>query len=122
MAFFSKLLQKIGFQVFGVELEPNRKEYCIQSGINVFNEDITKDDFIKNYDQSFDAVTLWDVIEHVNYPSSQLKAAYEILKKGGYIFIDTPAKDSFYHRFGSFLYKIELFFRPKNVDSIRIFL
>ena len=102
---FLQLLQKIGFQVFGVELEPYRKEYCIQNGINVFNEDITKDDFIKNHDQSFDAVTLWDVIEHVNYPSSQLKTAYEILKKGGYIFIDTPAKDSFYHRFGSFLYK-----------------
>ena len=101
---FLKLLQRIGFKVFGVELEPYRKEYCIQNGISIFNEDITKNDFIKKHHQSFDAVTLWDVIEHVNYPSSQLKAAFNILKKGGYIFIDTPAKDGFYHRFGSFLY------------------
>jgi 2-polyprenyl-3-methyl-5-hydroxy-6-metoxy-1,4-benzoquinol methylase len=101
---FLKLLQRIGFKVFGVELEPYRKEYCIQNGISIFNEDITKNDFIKIYNQSFDAVTLWDVIEHVNYPSSQLKAAFNILKKGGYIFIDTPAKDGFYHKLGSFLY------------------
>lgn len=101
---FLQLLKKIGFRVSGVEVELYRREYCKQNGLSVFNKDITNNDFIKNYNQSFDAVTLWDVIEHVNYPSSQLKAAYDLLKKGGYIFIDTPAKDSFYHRFGSFLY------------------
>jgi len=52
------------------------------------------------------AVTLWDVIEHVNYPFEALQSAANVLKQGGFLLIDTPCRDSFYHQFGAFTYEI----------------
>jgi 2-polyprenyl-6-hydroxyphenyl methylase/3-demethylubiquinone-9 3-methyltransferase len=51
-------------------------------------------------------VTLWDVIEHVNYPYETLNSAANVLKAGGYLLIDTPCRDSFYHRVGEITYKL----------------
>jgi len=34
------------------------------------------------------------------------KITPKLLKKGGVLFIDTPCRDSFYHRFGEFSYKV----------------
>lgn len=45
----------------------------------------------------FDQVTLWDVIEHVNYPRATLAAAGNVLKPGGWLFLDTPSRDSLYY-------------------------
>lgn len=46
----------------------------------------------------FDQVTLWDVIEHVNFPRATLAAACHVLKPGGWLFLDTPSRDSLYYR------------------------
>jgi 2-polyprenyl-6-hydroxyphenyl methylase/3-demethylubiquinone-9 3-methyltransferase len=46
------------------------------------------------------------VIEHVNYPEQTLQCAANVLKPGGLLLIDTPCRDSFYHRFGEFTYKL----------------
>jgi 2-polyprenyl-6-hydroxyphenyl methylase/3-demethylubiquinone-9 3-methyltransferase len=46
------------------------------------------------------------VIEHVNYPRQTLQCAANVLKPGGLLLIDTPCRDSFYHRFGEFTYKL----------------
>ncbi|HXD09481.1 MAG TPA: methyltransferase domain-containing protein, partial [Anaerolineales bacterium] len=54
----------------------------------------------------FDVVTLWDVIEHVNYPHEALQSAANVLKQGGLLLIDTPCRDSFYHQFGALTYKL----------------
>ena len=46
------------------------------------------------------------MIEHVNYPFEALKSTAEVLKQGGLLLIDTPCRDSFYHQFGAFTYKL----------------
>jgi 2-polyprenyl-6-hydroxyphenyl methylase/3-demethylubiquinone-9 3-methyltransferase len=46
------------------------------------------------------------VIEHVNFPHKTLLSIHKILGSGGLLYIDTPAKDSFYHRFGELTYGI----------------
>jgi len=51
-------------------------------------------------------VTLWDVIEHVNYPFQTLKCAANVLKAGGLLLIDTPCRDSFYHQSGELTYRL----------------
>ncbi|MBI4769239.1 MAG: class I SAM-dependent methyltransferase [Chloroflexi bacterium] len=43
---------------------------------------------------SFDAVTLWDVIEHVSDPLHELRRAWRVLKPGGYLAVHTMDKDS----------------------------
>jgi len=42
----------------------------------------------------FDAITMSHVIEHVHKPVRALEIAYELLKPGGYIMVDTPNLDS----------------------------
>jgi len=35
-----------------------------------------------------------------------LQSAANVLKQGGFLLIDTPCRDSFYHQFGAFTYEI----------------
>ena len=103
--FLSKLKQE-GAQVTGIELSDTRAHYAkTKHGLEVFKRTI-EDEFWKPRYNTFDIVTLWDVIEHVNYPLATLKHAANMLKSGGIILIDTPCRDAFYHHFGEFTYKI----------------
>lgn len=56
--------------------------------------------------QRFDAVTMWDVIEHVNDPRGTVARALELLNSGGALFLDTPSRDGFLYRFGEFTARI----------------
>lgn len=47
---------------------------------------------------SFDAVTLWDVIEHVSDPARILKQAHDLLEPGGWIAVHTMDLDSLFAR------------------------
>lgn len=40
--------------------------------------------------ESFDIITLWDVIEHIPKPHSLLEYLYGLLKPGGILFLQTP--------------------------------
>lgn len=103
--FLSKLKAE-GADVTGVELSDTRAYYAkTKYGFEVIKHTI-EDDYWKTYYGSFDIVTLWDVIEHVNYPLATLQAAARLLRPGGILLIDTPCRDAFYHRFGEFTYNI----------------
>lgn len=56
--------------------------------------------------ESFDAVSMWEVIEHVNDPQSTVAAIARLLKQGGWFFLSTPCLDSLWDRIGFFLYGI----------------
>jgi SAM-dependent methyltransferase len=43
---------------------------------------------------SFDAVTLWDVLEHVPRPVAFLRRSGQLLKPGGHLFLNVPDLDS----------------------------
>jgi len=47
----------------------------------------------------FDAIILFDVIEHIDDPVSFLMSALYHLKPGGYVFINVPALQSLYSKF-----------------------
>jgi len=48
--------------------------------------------------ESFDVITLWDVIEHVPDPKSVLNLAAELLAPGGTLVVKTPNCDGLYPR------------------------
>lgn len=104
---FLSLLQQQGAQVTGIELSDSRAQYAqTRHRLNINKHPIEHEFWQKGYAAHFDAVTLWDVIEHVNYPRQTLQSAAAVLKEGGLLLIDTPCRDSFYHRFGEFTYRL----------------
>jgi 2-polyprenyl-6-hydroxyphenyl methylase/3-demethylubiquinone-9 3-methyltransferase len=104
---FLSLLKDNGAQVTGIELSDSRAHYArTKHELEIYKIPIENDFWQRGYSGAFDAVTLWDVIEHVNYPFQTLQCAANVLKRGGFLLIDTPCRDSFYHRFGAFTYRL----------------
>jgi 2-polyprenyl-3-methyl-5-hydroxy-6-metoxy-1,4-benzoquinol methylase len=53
------------------------------------------DDVVASFEPaSFDAVTIWEVLEHLPDPSNGLKQVRKLLKPGGFIFIQVPNIES----------------------------
>lgn len=103
---FLAKMKEAGGNCLGVELSDTRAFYAqTKHGLEIVKRPI-EDAYWKKQHGTFDVVTLWDVIEHVNYPLATLRAATAMLKPGGILLIDTPCRDAFYHRFGEFTYKI----------------
>lgn len=104
---FLSLLKAEGAEVIGIELSDSRAHYAkTKHRLEIHKRPIESEFWQNGYQGYFDAVTLWDVIEHVNYPLQVLQCAARVLKPDGLLLIDTPCRDSFYHRFGEFTYKL----------------
>jgi 2-polyprenyl-3-methyl-5-hydroxy-6-metoxy-1,4-benzoquinol methylase len=105
---FLSLLKRVepGVKTVGIELSDSRAYYAAtRQQLQVYKRPIENDFWQKDYRSHFDAVTLWDVIEHVNYPLQTLQSAVNVLKKDGLLLIDTPSRDSFYHQVGELTYR-----------------
>jgi 2-polyprenyl-6-hydroxyphenyl methylase/3-demethylubiquinone-9 3-methyltransferase len=104
---FLSLLKREGAQVTGIELSDSRAHYAAtKHGLEIYKHPIENEFWQAGYEDYFDAVTLWDVIEHVNYPLQTLQCAVNVLKKDGLLLIDTPCRDSFYHQVGELTYRL----------------
>jgi 2-polyprenyl-6-hydroxyphenyl methylase/3-demethylubiquinone-9 3-methyltransferase len=105
---FLSLLKQKGADVCGLELSESALLYARSCGLTVHNYPIEHEFWQSQYTQKFDIVTMWDVIEHVNFPYDMLKAAASLLKSGGLICISTPSRDGFYYRLGALTYKLSM--------------
>ncbi len=104
---FLSLLKQAGAEVIGIELSDSRAQYAkTKHALEINKYPIEHEFWQMGYANHFDAVTLWDVIEHVNYPFEALRSAAQVLKAGGFLLIDTPCRDSFYHQFGALTYRL----------------
>ena len=104
---FLSLLKQEGAQVTGIELSDSRAQYAAKRyGLEIYKRPIESEFWQNGYQGHFDAATLWDVIEHVNYPFQTLQCAANALKAGGLLLIDTPCRDSFYHQAGELTYRL----------------
>lgn len=103
--FLSKMKEK-GAKTLGIELNDSRAFYAQTKHALEINKRPIEDSYWASFANAFDVVTLWDVIEHVNFPIATLQHAVHVLKPNGILLIDTPCRDAFYHRFGELTYKI----------------
>lgn len=104
---FLSLLKREGTETVGIELSDSRAQYAAtKNNLEIHKYPIESEFWQKDYQDHFDAVTLWDVIEHVNYPVQTLQCAVNVLKNGGLLCIDTPCRDSFYHQIGELTYRL----------------
>ena len=78
-----------GWTPYGFDLSDFAVKYAVeQLGLrNVRKMDVEHIDYDEN---SFEAISLFHVIEHVLYPRELIEASYKILKQGGILFIETP--------------------------------
>lgn len=78
----------LGWKAFGLEPNcSNREELASKHGIRVFAEDFFKGTLPE---KDFDAVSLWDLIEHVPDPEAWVRRCQSFLKPGGILIMATP--------------------------------
>lgn len=115
---FLAKLQREGASVSGIELSASRARYARgKYDLDIVTRPI-EDPYWVSQAEAFDAVTLWDVIEHVNYPVRTLESAIRTVRPGGWLFVDTPCRDSFYHRCGELTYKMSSGRFPTFLNSM----
>ncbi|HJQ19460.1 MAG TPA: methyltransferase domain-containing protein [Gemmatimonadaceae bacterium] len=80
-------LKALGAEPVGVEVDPNVRQIADALGVTVHVGPLTT---IPAGDESFDAVTLSQVIEHVTDPEALLRDLHAKLKPGGMLALTTP--------------------------------
>lgn len=88
-------MRDLGWQAEGLDFDENAVRAAQETGLNVRCGTVEDQQFP---DESFDAVTLHHVIEHVSDPVATLKECGRILKKGGKLVLITPNNASLSHR------------------------
>jgi SAM-dependent methyltransferase len=73
--------------VCGLEIVADAAEYARQKGLKVFDEEFLAINLPNN---TFDVITMWDVLEHMPDPSSVIEKCHRILKPGGLLVIKAP--------------------------------
>ena len=105
--YFLAMINDEGGHGIGAELLDPAIVYARETyGLTVHKYPVEHPFWQDHYRSDFDAVTLWDVLEHVNFPLQTLQSAWALLRAGGLLFIDTPCRDAFFHRFGSLTYRM----------------
>jgi len=93
---FLTAARKAGWPGQGLEYSPDSSRVAREvHGLDVKTGALTEDTFAPN---SFDVITLWDVIEHLPDPSATLKLISVLLAPGGLLVLKTPNVDGLYPR------------------------
>jgi 2-polyprenyl-3-methyl-5-hydroxy-6-metoxy-1,4-benzoquinol methylase len=83
---FLDLCRERGWTTYGIELGAIEAEMCRQKGHTLFSQDVRE----LGLGAKFDAVTMWDVFEHIPDGKSQLLSIARLLKPGGVVFLQIP--------------------------------
>ena len=86
--FFLKRAKRRGWDVLGIEPSLAACNYSKKHNIPTIQKFFYEVD-IKQIGK-FDAIHIFDVLEHVNDPISILKKSYSLLKRGGIIVVEVP--------------------------------
>ena len=87
---FLDLCKNRDIDTFGIELNQSEYKYAKKKGHNVHNDLLENIKFNKN----FDAITLWDVFEHIKDGEFYLSLMKDLLHANGVIFLQIPSADS----------------------------
>jgi 2-polyprenyl-3-methyl-5-hydroxy-6-metoxy-1,4-benzoquinol methylase len=94
--YFMTVAREKGWQVRGVE----PSETIATFGREKYGVDIVTGTLgdLNDPPQSYDLITLWDVIEHVSDPNALLRSAHTLLKNNGKLLIETQDVGSIFAR------------------------
>ncbi|MFO0981650.1 MAG: class I SAM-dependent methyltransferase [Planctomycetota bacterium] len=95
--YFLKTMHEIGWQTTGVELSAHMAHYArTEMALPDVRQGMLEAQELEP--QSFDVITFWDVIEHLEDPRPALRHAAGLLKPDGIIVIETQNVDSWFAR------------------------
>jgi 2-polyprenyl-3-methyl-5-hydroxy-6-metoxy-1,4-benzoquinol methylase len=118
---FLRLAAQAGFDVEGVEPEPVTSVAARQThGLNVITGTLVEASYPPD---SFDAVVLFHVLEHLDSPRQTVTEINRILKPGGILVIETPNIDTIWFRllgarWRQFIPDHYYFFTPRTLSRL----
>ena len=116
---FASLLATAGATVSGIEPQQVFRDFARQKfGLAFRPETIDAPYWQEGFAGAFDLVTLWDVLEHVNFPAETLRDACRVLKPGGWLLLDTPRRDAFFYRLSEWSYRCSRGANPLLLESL----
>jgi SAM-dependent methyltransferase len=80
-----------GWRAIGIDLNPSAVEFGRTRGLDLRLEALENAEFAE---ASFDAISLFDVLEHLLSPVETLRRTVRLLKPGGIVFLYVPNYDS----------------------------
>lgn len=88
--------RQAGFDPYGVEFSASSAQFARDH----FDVQVTDGDIhaVASEPESYDIVTMFDVIEHVRDPAGDIAAAYRLLRPGGTFILSTPNIDGLFPR------------------------
>ncbi|MFQ5900905.1 MAG: class I SAM-dependent methyltransferase [Thermodesulfobacteriota bacterium] len=93
---FLELAGKEGWDTTGVEFSPFAARYGRDKlGLNIFQGELTNAEFPDN---TFDAVTMWHVLEHTQDPVAALREARRVLKDDGVFILAVPNLNNYIYQ------------------------
>jgi 2-polyprenyl-3-methyl-5-hydroxy-6-metoxy-1,4-benzoquinol methylase len=84
-----------GWEVEGIEISDYAAEVGNKKGLNIHQGTLHSVALVNG---SYDAITLWDVFEHIHNPIESLEKIKSLLKPGGLLVMNLPDAGSFYAR------------------------
>lgn len=91
-------LKKFDKKIIGIDSDPKSLIFCKKYGIEVKLLDVEKEKFPFS-DNSFDAVTCFNLIEHIKTPKNLLQEVYRVLRTKGIFILVTPNYKYWKNRF-----------------------
>ncbi|MBP7999890.1 MAG: class I SAM-dependent methyltransferase [Chloroflexi bacterium] len=92
---FVEVARQRGWEAWGLEPSAWAAQAAHQRGLNIIEGTLESPTL---QGQTFDVITLWDVIEHVDDPYSELARAFQLLTPGGMVVVHTMDIDSWMAR------------------------
>jgi SAM-dependent methyltransferase len=103
---FLEMAARAGWEPHGVDLSRKAVDYAARErGLRVVHGTLAQAGYPDGY---FEAVTLWDVIEHVADPLAELREVRRVLAPGGTVVLFTINQRSLINRVGHWIYRLSM--------------
>lgn len=101
------IAQRRGWEVWGIDNCPSRIAQA-KERYNLNNLSVTTLEKADFHEEEFDALVMWDIIEHLSHPNQILQKARRLLKKDGLLLISTANQHSLLGMIADGLYRLSL--------------
>jgi len=104
MGIFLAMAGRDGWQTYGVDIS----EFAIEFAKKHFEGEYFSGNLhdVRFPDRFFDAITLWDSVEHFEDPLEELLEIRRVLKDDGILLFDTPNADSLMRHVARWIYRL----------------